>query len=383
MCEDEAAVASLSFLRVLQRFDWLLVLAAFVLFAFGIATITSVELSRGAAEFVFVRKQLIALGIGAVMFLVTASVNYQLFRAYGRIAYATGIGLLLLVLFFGRELNGATGWFIVGGFSFQPVEFMKLALALELARYFSDKAYERFGWRELVQSGLRALLPILLVLRQPDLGGAVILFGIWAVMVFFAGIRWQQVVLMTTVVALMVVGVLMSGQLKDYQLQRITTFLNPSADPLTTGYNVVQARIAIGAGGFLGRGLGAGSQSQLRFLPESQTDFVFAVIAEELGFVGVLLVLGAFLLLFARMLTGARVTRDAFAAYVLIGIFATFFVQTFIHVGVNLAIMPATGVTLPLVSYGGSSLIMMLTMLGVVESILGRVTAVDRLENRV
>lgn len=372
-------MASFSFFRNLQRLDWLLILAAFVLFAFGIATITSVELSRGAEQFIFVRKQLIALSIGLVLFTLAASVNYQVFRAYGRIIYFIALSLLGAVLFFGHELNGTTGWFILGGFSFQPVELMKFSLALELARYFSDRAHERFGWRELFQSGWRAALPILLVLRQPDLGGAVILFGIWAIIIFFAGIRWQQLATLVSAFALLVAVVLLSGQLKDYQLERIATFLNPTADPLSTGYNVAQAKIAIGAGGLLGRGLGAGSQSQLRFLPESQTDFVFAVIAEELGFVGISIVLGAFMLLFARMLFAARVTRDAFAAYLLIGIAATFFVQTLIHVGVNLAIMPATGVTLPLVSYGGSSLIMMMTMLGAAESVARRITPVDRL----
>lgn len=379
MCEDEAAVASLSWFRQLQRLDWLIILAAFVLFAFGIASITSVELSRGAAEFVFVRKQLFALGIGLTLFTLAASVNYQLFRSYGRIIYGFALALLVIVLFFGRELNGTTGWFIVGSFSFQPIELMKFALGLELARYFSDRAHDRFGWRELWQSGLRAAVPVALVLKQPDLGGAVILLGIWAIMIFFAGIRWQQIAVMGVTVGVLISLVLLSGKLEDYQLERIATFFNPSADPLATGYNVAQAKIAIGAGGLLGRGLGAGSQSQLRFLPESQTDFVFAVIAEELGFVGVMLVLGAFVLLFVRLLGAARVTRDAFAAYLLIGIFATFFVQTFIHVGVNLAIMPATGVTLPLVSYGGSSLIMMVTMLGVAESVARKITPVDRL----
>ncbi|MEK7183281.1 MAG: rod shape-determining protein RodA [Patescibacteria group bacterium] len=363
----------------LRRFDWLMILAAFVLFSFGIATITSVELSRGAEEFVFVRKQLIALGIGLGLFGLAASVNYQLFRAYSRLFYGFSVLLLVAVLLFGQTLNGTTGWFIVAGFSFQPVELMKFALALELARYFSDNARERFGWRELVQSGVRAALPILLVLKQPDLGGAIILMGIWAIMVFFAGIRWQHVALMALVLTLVVSSVLVSGVIEDYQRERVMTFLNPSLDPLDKGYNIAQAKIAIGAGGFFGRGLGAGSQSQLRFLPESQTDFIFAVIAEELGFIGVILVLGAFLLLFIRLLSTVRVSRDAFAAYLLIGIFATFFVQTFIHVGVNLSIMPATGVTLPLVSYGGSSLLIMLTMLGAAESVASRITPVDRL----
>jgi rod shape determining protein RodA len=362
-----------------RRFDWIMILAVFILFAFGIATITSVELSREAAEFVFVRKQLIALGLGLVLFTICANVNYQIFRAYGRIVYAVALMLLLGVLFAGQTLNGTTGWFILGGFSFQPIEFMKLALVLELARYFSDSARERFGWRELVQSGLRVGLPVLLVLRQPDLGGAAILLGIWVIAVFFAGIKFRHVAVLASLLLVFSLTIWFSGALKDYQKQRVLTFMNPASDPLETGYNVTQAKIAIGAGGVFGRGLGSGSQSQLRFLPESQTDFVFAVIAEELGFVGVVVILGAFAVLLYRMLRTAQVMRDAFAAYLLIGISAAFFVQMFIHIGVNLSVMPATGVTLPFVSYGGSSLLVMLTFLGVAESIASRVTPVDRL----
>ncbi len=366
----------------LSRFDWLLILAAFVLFAFGIITITSVELSRGAAEFVLVRKQLVALAIGLILFVAAARVNYQLYRAYSLIVYGLSVCLLIMVLFFGQTLNGTTGWFILAGLSFQPIELMKLALVLELARYFSDDAHERFGWRELVHSGLRTALPIFLVLQQPDLGGAMILLGIWLLMVFFAGIRWYHVTAMLLSLGAMVGVLITFGLLADYQLDRLQTFIDPSSDPLKTGYNVTQAKIAIGAGGIFGRGLGAGSQSQLRFLPESQTDFIFAVISEELGLVGVIMILSAFLLLLIRILGMVRITRDVFAAFVLIGIWATFFVQSFIHIGVNLALIPATGVTLPLVSYGGSSLIVMFTMLGVAESIASRITPVDRHQSK-
>lgn len=363
----------------LRRYDWLIVLAVFVLFAFGIATITSVELSHGTEEFVFVRKQLLALGLGIGLSVAASSVNYQLFRAYSRVLYVVGLSLLVLVLFFGRELNGTTGWFVFSGFSFQPVEFMKFALILELGRYFSDRAHTRFGWRELFQSGIRAVLPIFLVLQQPDLGGVVILFGIWAMVVFFVGIRWQHIVVLSVGLGLVVGLVLLTGKLEAYQLERLMAFKNPTADPLRAGYNIAQAEIAIGAGGLFGRGLGAGSQSQLRFLPESQTDFIFAVIAEEFGFVGVTIILGAFLLLFTRLLGAAKVTRDTFAAFLLIGIFAAIFLQMFVHIGVNLAIMPATGVTLPFVSYGGSSIIMALLMIGVAEGVCVQLTPVDRL----
>ncbi len=379
MCEDRQAVTPSSWFRQLQRFDWLLMLVVFVLLTFGLATITSVELSRGADEFIFVRKQVIALGLGLLLFGLAASVNYQLFRAYSRLLYWLSMTLLVGVLFFGQTLNGTTGWFIFAGLSFQPVELMKFAMVLELARYFSDLANIRFGWHELLHSGLRTALPVFLVLLQPDLGGALILVGIWLVTVFVAGIRLSHIAMILLCLA-SAVGVLWwSGQIQDYQLERVTAFLHPAVAPLAEGYNVAQARIAIGAGGIFGRGLGAGSQSQLRFLPESQTDFIFAVIAEELGLIGVLLLLGAFALLCLRLLKAVRVMRDAFAAYLLLGIFATFFVQTTLHVGVNLSLLPATGVTLPLVSYGGSSLVIMLLMLGVAQSVFRRIDPVDKL----
>ncbi len=382
-----AGVANFSVLRSLSRFDWLLILAVFILFCFGIATITSVELSRGVNEFVFLRKQLLALGLGLIAFVLAATANYQIFRAYGRLIYWLGLILLIAVLIFGQTFNGTTGWFVFAGMSFQPVEFVKFAMILELARYFNDQARERFGWRELFQSGFKILLPVALVAIQPDWGGAAILAMTGAVMIFFAGIRWQHVL------AVGLLGLVLAGSGAIYltafggsealsgskRWERFMTYLNPTADPLGEGYNLNQAKIAIGAGGVLGRGLGSGSQSQLRFLPESQTDFVFAVIAEELGFLGVVLVLGAFLLMFIRMLRLAQITRDTFAAFMVIGVMASLALQAFIHVAVNLSIIPATGVTLPLVSSGGSSLVITLLMLGAVESVASRLTPVDRL----
>lgn len=359
--------------RYFQRIDWLLLLAAFVLFAFGISAIYSVELSRGATEFTLISKQCIALGLGgALAFLVTRT-NYQLFRNYGRGLYVFGVLLLIGVLLFGRTLNGATGWFVIGGFALQPIEFMKLALIAELARYFGEHAKRRFGWVDFGKSGLITLVPIGLAMLQPDLGGAMLLGLIWLIMAFFAGMRVHHVGVLVLSAAL-VVTLGWFVLFEDYQKNRLVTFLQPASDPLDTGYNVTQAKIAIGAGGVFGRGLGSGSQSQLRFLPEAQADFVFAVVAEELGFLGVTVILGALALLFWRLLTAARATRDNFAAFLVLGVFALYAAQALVHIGANLSLLPATGVALPFVSYGGSSLLLSVVMIGVAQSVVVTLT---------
>lgn len=354
-------------LRYLQRFDWRLLVAAFVLFAFGLAAISSVELSRGG-DFGLVRKQLIAVVLGLALAALIARTNYQIFRSYGRALYAVGVFLLIAVLIVGAEFNGARGWFLIGDFAFQPIEPMKLALIAELARYFGEHAQRRFGWRDFFRSGVVTAIPVGLAVAQPDLGGALLLVGIWLVMVFFAGARPVHFAALVCLAALLfTIG--WFAVFHDYQRERIMTFVHPASDPLDDGYNVMQAEIAIGAGGLFGRGLGSGSQSQLRFLPEAQADFIFAVIAEELGFVGVTVVLAFLAMLLSRLVTIAQTTRDTFAAFLVLGVFSSYGVQAIVHIGANLSVLPATGVALPFVSYGGTSLLLSCVLLGVAQSV--------------
>ncbi len=362
-------------LRILQRFDWLLIVSAFVLFVFGLAAIYSVELSRGD-DFGLLQKQVIAVVLGLTIAAFIARTNYQIFRSYGRALYILGLLSLVAVFFFGAEFNGARGWFVLGGFAFQPIEFMKLGLIAELARYFGEHAQRRFGWSDFLRSGAMTLVPIALAMVQPDLGGAILLGGIWLVTVFFAGANWRHfgALLLVAVVAFLLGWFVV---FHDYQRERIITFVNPASDPLDGGYNVIQATIAIGAGGVLGTGLGAGSQSQLRFLPEAQADFVFAVIAEELGFIGVVVLLLFFALLLVRLVTIARTSRDTFAAFLVLGVFAAYGVQAVVHIGANLAVLPATGVALPFVSYGGTSLLLSCVLLGVAQSVAVTLSARD------
>jgi len=369
------------FFRQLQRLDWILLLAVLVLFGFGMAAIYSVELSRESAEFLLLRKQGIAFAIGIVLLVVSAGANYLQLRNYGRLLYLIGIGLMVLVLIFGSTIRGTTGWFVLFGVSFQPVEFMKLALAVELARYFGEHARRQFGWREIFGSGLLTCVPVFLTAIQPDLGSAMLMLGMWGLLVFFAGLRLRQ----GAILAIVVIAIAIFGWfflLQPYQKQRVEVFLDPSLDPLEKGYNVTQSRIAIGSGQLFGRGLGFGSQSQLKFLPESQTDFVFAVIAEELGFFGVMIIFFAIGVFMYRSITLSRHARDNFTGFLAIALSASVFVQAMVNIGVNLALLPATGVALPFVSYGGSSLVFSLLMVGILESIAVRERPADIAEKK-
>ena len=361
---------------ILKKGDVFFAIGIAVLVAFGFSAIFSIELSRGL-ENVFLEKQAIALGIGVVASVGIATMNYHMMQYAARGLYGFGMFLLVAVLIFGRTLNGSTGWFVVGGFAFQPVEFMKVALVIMLAYYFSQRAKRQCSWRDIVVSGGLVAAPVGLLMLQPDLGGAALLIGTWAIFVLFAGIRWSQIAgIVLAVSCVAIVG--WFGVFEDYQKNRVLTFLDPSRDPLATGYNVIQAKIAIGSGGVWGRGLGDGSQSQLRFLPESQTDFVFAVIAEELGFVGVCLLFLAFIVVFWRMIAIARRAHDTFGAYICIGACSVILTEVIVHVGANVSLMPATGVALPFVSYGGSSLLLSFVFFGMVQSVAVRLHPADQ-----
>lgn len=359
-------------LNSLRSIDWVLFLAIFGLVLLGLAAIYSVELSQDTQTFTHIQKQLIALLLGAGLFIFITPSNYRFLESYAFALYV-GCNLLLVgVLVLGETIRGATGWYVFGPISFQPVEFMKVGLIVALASYFTHRASRNmFTFRCFVESGVIAFIPIFLVLLQPDFGSASILFGIWFAFLFFASIPWKYIV------GMFFIGVVLfflSWQFffADYQKARIMTFLNPSADPLGQGYNVTQAIIAVGSGQWFGSGLGFGTQSQLKFLPESQTDFIFAVVAEELGFLGVMLLLGAFGLVFYRLGRQALSVNDDFTVYLTLGIATIFFLQLLVNVGMNLGLFPVTGIGLPFVSYGGSSLVVMIGLFALSQSIASK-----------
>ncbi|MBI4257036.1 rod shape-determining protein RodA [Candidatus Uhrbacteria bacterium] len=357
--------------RHVRGMDWILLLAVFGLVLLGLAAIYSVELSQDAAEFVHVKKQIAALLLGVGVFVFVVSSNYRLLQNYALILYLVCLALLIGVLIFGETVRGATGWYVMGPVSFQPVEFMKIALIIGLSAYFARRGKRSFDLRTFLETAGITFLPVFFVMLQPDFGSSAILVGIWVFFLLYAGIPWRYLLVMVGAAGGLF-GLGWNFFFADYQRDRIMTFLDSSIDPLGQGYNVAQAIIAVGSGRWFGSGLGFGTQSQLKFLPESQTDFIFAVVAEELGFFGVTLLIGAFALVFYRLLRQVSRAKDDFTCYLLLGIVTVFFLQFLVNIGMNLGLFPVTGIGLPFVSYGGSSLVVMVSLFAIAQSIASR-----------
>lgn len=358
-------------LAVLQRADWYQLIAIFALLAFGTAAIYSISLSEPDEGVLLLQKQIFALVLGLGVYVFVAMSNYRLLRGYALVLYGLSIALLVCVLLFGQTIRGTTGWFSLGVVHFQPVEFAKIALILLLARFLPSSGPYAWDIRTFLKTLACVVVPAGLTLLQPDFGSAALLVLIWFGMIVMAGLPWRAIIatVLLGVVACTVGWVFLFA---DYQKERVLTFLHPELDPLGQGYNVTQAMIAIGSGGWFGQGLGVGSQSQLKFLPERQTDFIFAVVAEELGVAGVTVLLLAAGTLSVRLLLLARRSSDSFTAYALTGVWVAYLGQTAVNVGMNMGLLPVTGLALPLVSYGGSSLLFTLLMLGIAQSVAVR-----------
>jgi len=346
-----------------EGMDGWLLFGVGLLMLFGIAAIASVGLSRGPGE---LGKQLIAIGIGVVLLLVVARAHPQTIFRLRYVCAGAGALVLTAVLIFGRVINGTRGWFRVGPITVQPVEFAKLALLVVLAATLPLHARLR-SWRAVTGAAVVTGVFALLTLAQPDLGSAAVLVALAGALLLVSGVPKRHV-LVIALMAIVVGGLAWKFGFHGYQRDRILTFLDPSRDPQGRGYNVTQAQIAVGSGGWWGRGFASGSQSQLRFLPESQTDFIFAVIAEEFGLWAVAAVLGAVVLILVRLARLARLATDDFTQFLSIGAATLIFVESFIAVGGNIGLIPVTGITLPFVSAGGSSVVAHLMLIGLVQS---------------
>ncbi len=355
----------------LKRFDWVLVVAVFLLLVLSLVALYSVSLSKTNPDFLNLKKQMIFILVGLVGFFALCAIDYKWLKFYSIPIYGLAAALLLAVLIFGRVIRGTQGWFGFGWFNFQPVEFAKLAMIIFLAKYFSRGAHEIFRFRHIMVSGIFSAILIGLVLLQPDFGSALVLFFLWLLMLFLIGIKRSHLVVLLLLVATFLAGSWLFI-FQDYQKERILGFFDPSRDPLGRGYNITQAQIAVGSGQILGRGIGFGPQSQLRFVPENQTDFIFAVLAEELGFLGAALILALWGIIFWRILRIARRARDDFSLFFAAGSAIVFLIQIFINIGMTVGVAPVTGISLPFVSYGGSALVVNLAMVGILESIAAR-----------
>ncbi len=356
------------FLARWQKMDWLLFFALVILLAFSVSILYSLNLNIGSADFLVFKKQLFFASSGLLLFFLVAGINYNVWSTYSKLIFVLSCLVLVVVLIFGTKIRGTTGWFSVLGFNIQPVEFAKLALVIWLAKFFADHGREFQMFRYLLLSALFSFIFIFLVLLQPDLGSAIVMFGTWLILALFTGVQRKRLVGMIAVFCLMAMGAWFF-LLADYQKARISTFFNPGADPEDSGYNVIQSMIAVGSGQFFGRGLSLGSQSSLRFLPEPGTDFIYAVIAEDLGFVGVSIFLFLFAFIFYRLFRIMKRCSDDFGAYLVLGLASMLLVQMFINVGMNMGISPVTGIPLPLVSAGGSSLWAVLIGFGLAQSV--------------
>lgn len=356
------------------QFDLWLIIPMLVLMVVGLVILYSLGLSVGTGEFTNFYRQLWFVPFGLFIFLAVSFLDYRWYYHYAKFIYWFAAALLVAVLLFGESFRGTTGWFVWSGIVWQPVEIVKIFWVIWIAYYFVASNYKEHPIRTLVTSLLHLGILVGLIFLQPDLGSALLFIVSWFFVLFL--LSFPRKYLMGLIVVFVIMA--MVGWFfifADYQKERVRTFVNPEADPLGSGYNVRQSIIAIGAGQFWGRGVAQGTQSQLRFLPESQTDFIVAVIGEELGFVGMVIVLASWLLIFWRMYNIGVRTVDNFSSILMAGILALFGSQVVINIGMSLGLFPITGLGLPLVSYGRSSLLSTLIAFGIVVNISRSVRA--------
>jgi len=363
----------------LRRLDWVLLLAVGAVVAYGlwaVAGITRHDVVDN--ENYYVVRQAIAAGLGFVGFVVALAIDPDRYRRAQKGIYAVTLLLMLLVFPLGDTTRGSKRWIELGGFQLQPSEFGKLLFVLALAGFLADRARRIHDPQVVLQTIGLGLLPVLLVFKQPDLGTALVYTVAVAACLFVGGIRWSHLAVLASIAALVVASVVwfLPGAgievLEPYQTARLTGFTNPDSDPAGTTYNVTQSITAVGSGGLNGRGVEGATQTRLDYLPEHHTDFVFAALAEQRGFFGAALLLGLYLLIVWRGLRVIAVARDAFSAIVAGGIVIAFLFQVFVNVGMTMGIAPVTGIPLPFVTVGGSSMVANLIAIGVLESIHAR-----------
>jgi rod shape determining protein RodA len=356
-------VASQSLLPKKTSVDWISFTAAFALCLLGLLTMDSFD----GSDPLFIR-QIIWIGLGVVTFFAASIVDWRFLRRSGVAGgmYAVVLIPLVILVVLGHATKGAKSWFDLGPFALQPVEFVKLAVVIVLAKYFSRRHIEIRNIRHVLVSGIYVGIVFGLVAIQPDFGSAVIIFLIWLGMVSVSGISKLHLG------ALFMLGIIAFSGLwffgfHDYQRARIMNFIHPTADIHGTGYNAYQSTVAVGSGQLLGKGVGYGTQSKLRFLPEYQTDFIFAAFAEEWGFVGILIVFALYLTIFVQILRVAARGASNFETLFALGIFFYLLVHFVLHVGINMGVLPVTGTTIPFMSYGGSHLLAEFLALGMLS----------------
>ena len=356
----------------IRNFDYIMLLAALALVAFGVILIYSGSLPNYATSAAVIEepvaRQIIFAAIGLAAMFGISRVDYRLAGYVAMFLYGGAILSLLFVLAAGEAIYGSRRWVELAGVQVQPSELTKLILIIVLAKYLTDRQ-ERIRELPVFLSSLAiALLPAMLVFAEPDLGSAVILLTIWLAMVIIAGGRAAHV-LGLVASGLIAAPFALIAVVSDYQRERIATFLNPGKDPLGSGFNTLQAEISIGSGRIFGKGLTHGTQTQLDYLRTQTTDYIFSVLGEELGFVGVVVLFALFIVLLMRSLQTASSARDPFGRLLATGICTYILFQVFINIGVNIRLLPVTGIPLPFISAGGSSLVTLFIAIGILQSV--------------
>lgn len=358
-------MVSVSPIRATLFFDWTLLLPALTLSLVGILTMSTFGQGDSLAL-----RQLLWLLIATGVYFALSTIDMRFIRGTSVVMtlYSAALVLLAALLVLAHPVMGARAWFSLGPVSFQPADFAKLALIALLAKYLSRRHVEIGDFRHIIVSGAYALTFTLLILVEPDMGNAIIFGTLWLGMMLVSGISKRHLAVIG-LIGLVVGSVLWFEGLKPYQRTRIISFVNPAADIHGAGYNAYQAKIAVGSGELFGKGIGYGTQSKLRFLPEYQTDFIFAAFAEEWGFAGVVLLFAMYGLLFARLAQIVRAAATNFDAFFTLGVLILFAAHLTIHIGISLGLLPVTGTTIPFMSSGGSHLVLEFALLGIVTSL--------------
>jgi rod shape determining protein RodA len=351
--------------------------------ALGLSLLGLFTMRSFSAENAFFEKQIVWIALAVAVFIVASMFEYGFLRRTPVITalYASVVVLMMLVLSFGALVKGAQNRFNLGLLSLQPSDPAKLILVVLLSKYFARRHIEIARFRHIILSGAYAFVLFLLAFFQPDLGSGIIITSIWLGMVLVAGISWKHLTALFLTAMVVFTGLWMYG-LHPYQKQRILTFVHPLTDIHGTGYNAYQSTVAVGSGQIFGKGIGYGTQSKLRFLPEYQTDFIFAAFAEEWGFVGVVIALGLFSILIIRILMIAAHGADNFDTLVAAGVAIYFIAQSIVHIGMNMGLLPITGTTMPFMSYGGSHLLTEFAALGVLMGLRKHARPVGRAKDQ-
>jgi rod shape determining protein RodA len=349
--------------RYFLAYDYALLLLTIALMIFGLAMVRSAAPADPTQD--FFGQQLLWVGVGIAAMFVATVIDYRALAFVSRPIYIGIVLLLALIFFLGQTSFGAQRWFEILDRTLQPSEFAKLFLIIALSKYLSSRNGSMLS---IAVSGVLVAIPVLLILLQPNLSTAIIIATIWLILAVMAGmpIRWLLIAACLVAIAVPLVW----PYLPEYQRDRVTIFLDPAQDPSDQGYNLIQSRIAIGGGGLMGQGYGLGSQSQLGYLRVRHTDFIFSVIAEELGFFGSLLLFSLLLGLIFRLSAAVLRVHDPFGQLIVAGVAGWIFFQSFINIGVNVGLVPPTGVPLPFISYGGSNLLTLALAIGIVQSVM-------------